>query len=304
LKRSFFFWEGGYGVTTKGDNSMQTLIDPQWLDDNLGRPDLVLLDCVWHLPTAPRRGSDDFLEGHIPGARHFDLEIVSDPNSPYVNMLPRADDFAAYVGGLGIGNDTTVVVYDSGYVSARVWWMFRYFGHAQVHILDGGLRRWRADGRAIASGAAAPIEPQIFVAKPTAGWVAEKQDVAAALAAKAQVVDARTATRFSGAESSGYVGVPGGHMPGAVNLPWSRLMPQDGDFRFVSPDVARTLFADAGVDVRKPIIATCGSGVTAAILVLMLSELGDDTVRLYDGSWHEWAQQPELPKAGQTSSTS
>lgn len=276
---------------------MDPLVGPAWLAEHLGDPGLVVLDCSWFAPEAGRSGLAAFRAEHIPGARHFDLERASDRASPYPNMMPSPVEFAAVAGALGIDAGTAVVIYDGSYVSARVWWMFRRFGHARAAILDGGLRRWKAEGRPLEQGDAAPAEPKLFrPARPgddVAGW----REVAAALrTGSAQVVDARPRDRFTGALPSGYPGLASGHMPGAVNLPWTAMMHQGGDFRFLAPDEAEAAFRAAGVDPERPIIATCGSGVTAAVLAFQLLRMGQETWKIYDGSWNEWGRRDDLPR--------
>lgn len=273
------------------------LVEPQWLQERLGDPGIVVIDCSWYIPEVGKSSRAEFEQGHIPGARFFDLDAASDQDSPYVNMLPTPDRFAAVVGSLGIGSRTQVVVYDSSYVSARVWWMFRHFGHQKVAVLNGGWKRWMAQGRPIETGPAAPAAIETFEATPRTGGVALWQDVLAATRGDAiEVADARTRERFTGEMPSGYPGVAGGHMPGAVNVPWSGMLPQKGDFTFVAPEQARDILQSAGIDLAKPVIATCGSGVTAAILLFQLARLGKKDVTLYDGSWHEWGQRDDLPK--------
>ncbi|MBS7699756.1 MULTISPECIES: sulfurtransferase [unclassified Chelatococcus] len=274
------------------------LVEPSWLETKLGSHDLALLDCAWFAPEAGKTGLDAFRAEHIPTARHFDLNTASDGASPYPNMMPDPTQFSAIVGALGIDNDMTVVIYDAGYVSARVWWMFHRFGHDNVFILDGGLRRWKAEGRALESGDADAAIARTFEAKPPvtdiAGWV----DVAIALSeGTAQVVDARMPDRFSGALPSGYPGLAPGHMPGAINVPWTSMMRQEGDFGFISPEEADAAFRKAGVDPDQPIIATCGSGVTAAVLAFQLLRMGKTDWTIYDGSWNEWGRRDDLPKA-------
>jgi len=273
------------------------LVEPDWLAARLGDPGIVVSDCSWYIPEANKSARAEFEQGHIPGARFFDLDAASDQSSPYVNMLPSAHQFAAVAGALGIGAETRVVVYDSSYVSARVWWMFRHFGHEKVAVLNGGWKRWLAEGRAVETGPAAPVAPVTFPTVPQTGGVAGWQDVQAALASGgAGVVDARTRERFTGELPSGYPGVAGGHMPGAVNVPWGGLLPQCDDFTFLPPDAARQKLASAGVNLDQPVITTCGSGVTAAILLFQMARIGKTDVTLYDGSWHEWGQRDDLPK--------
>ena len=273
------------------------LVEPDWLEARLGADDLVVLDGSWYIPEADKNARDEFAARHIPGARFFDLDAASDPDSAYVNMLPPAARFAEVAGALGIGMKTRVVVYDSNYVSARVWWMFRHFGHDRVAVLNGGIKRWLAEGRAVETGPEHPAMPRVFACTAEQDNVATWNDVQAALASgSASVLDARTRERFTGELPSGYPGVASGHMPGAINLPWGKLLPQQEPFTFVSPEAAMQLIRDAGVDPDRPIIATCGSGVTAAILMFQLLRAGKSGVRLYDGSWHEWGQRDDLQK--------
>jgi thiosulfate/3-mercaptopyruvate sulfurtransferase len=259
--------------------------------------DRVILDCTWHLPDSGKQGRDDFRKAHIPGARFVDLTAVSDPDSPYVNMLPDADQFASEIGALGIGNETNVIVYDSGYVSARLWWMFRTFGHDNVRILNGGLRKWMSENRPTESGDSGTIDARDFAARPQGGRVATTEDILeAGQSGSAEIIDARTAAKFDGHEGSGYPGVASGYMPGAINTPWQLFFNPAPDHTFISPEQAQQIFAERGVDLDKPVFTTCGSGVTASILGFMLEEIGHTNWRLYDGSWHEWGQRKDTPK--------
>lgn len=273
------------------------LVEPAWLEARLNDPDIVVLDCTWFLPELGKSGADEFRKGHIPGARHIDLNDISDAASPYVNMLPPKRQFEEQVGKLGIGNDTTVVIYDTYYVSARVWWMFRLFGHKKVHILNGGYRGWLADKRPIETGDADAAAPKVFKAADpapqVAGW---KQVLDAISSGGASILDARTPGRFTGEQPSGYPGVPGGHMPSAINIPWNDLIEQSGQYRFVEPAEVRRLLEAASVDLGKPVISTCGSGVTAAIIAFQLDRIGKHDWQIYDASWHEWGQRDDLPK--------
>lgn len=275
------------------------LIETTELSDLLQQnaDNLVVLDCSWYLPEAGKHARDDFLAGHVPGARFIDLADISDPDSPYVNMLPSEERFAAHVGLLGIDNETDVVIYDAGYVSCRLWWMFRTFGHDRVRILNGGWRKWKAEGRLVETGEGNNVEPRSFTAKLIPGRVATIDTVLAVTAGGgATIVDARTAARFDGLEGSGYPGVASGYMPGAINTPWARFFDADRNFEFVSPEKARAVFESAGADVSGDVITTCGSGVTACILGFMIEQLGNKDWLLYDGSWHEWGQRDDVPK--------
>ena len=273
------------------------LVEPEWLEPRLGQADIVVLDCTWFVPEFDKSGRDEFRKSHIAGAQYVDLNDISDETSPYVNMLPPAAQLEAEIGKLGIGNDTTVVVYDANYVSARVWWMFRLFGHDKVRILNGGFRRWVAEGRPVETGDPKPRAAAAFKAAKPAEQVAGWQQVLSAIEdGSASIVDARTPGRFTGELSSGYPGVAGGHMPKAVNVAWSQLIEQSGQFRFVDTDEARRLFEAASVDLDKPVIATCGSGVTAAIIAFQLERMGKHDWHIYDASWHEWGQRDDLPK--------
>lgn len=259
--------------------------------------DRVVLDCSWYLPDSGKYAVDDFRAQHIPGAQFIDLTEISDPASAYVNMLPTADLFASVAGKLGIGPQTDVIIYDAGYVSARVWWMFRTFGHDRVRILNGGLRKWMAEDRPLANGDVPPAAPKVFPAQLTDGRVASIDAVRRASADQSStIIDARTAARFDGHEGSGYPGVASGYMPSAINTPWQLFFEPAPSHRFVAPDVARKVFADRGVDLSGAVITTCGSGVTASILGFMLEEIGHGSWTLYDGSWHEWGQQDDTPK--------
>lgn len=259
--------------------------------------DRVVLDCSWYVPDAGRDAREDFRTGHIPGARFVDLNDISDPDSPYVNMLPSAEIFAKVIGGLGIGAQTEVIIYDAGYVSARLWWMFRTFGHDRVKILNGGWRKWLAEGRPAETGDFTAATPRDFPARLIEGRVAGIGDVRQVVDhGGAAIIDARTAARFDGHEGSGYPGVVSGYMPGAINTPWALFYEPAPSHRFVSAERAAQIFAERGVDLSGKVITTCGSGVTASILGFMLEAIGHSDWRLYDGSWHEWGQQPDTPK--------
>lgn len=261
------------------------LISTEDLADRLGDPDLRLVDASWHLDG--RDGRPDFETARLPGAVFFDLDASSDPDSPLPHMLPTPALFAARMGSLGISERAAIVVYDSVGIrsSARAWWMFRVMGAANVRVLDGGLPKWMAEGRPVESGPSAARVPTVFSPRFAADAVANLADVRATLEAGGQVLDARSAGRFHGREPEPRAGLRSGHMPGALNLPFPVLLTADGAMKH-GPALEQA-FRDAGVDPDHPVVTTCGSGVTAAILSLGLAMLGKSS-RVYDGSWAEW----------------
>lgn len=269
------------------------LITPAELKAVLGRPDTVVLDCTWYLPESRRSGRYTFAEGHIPGARFFDLEVVRDTGSPLPVMLPRAADFAAAVAALGVSADSHVVIVDDRNVSARLRWMLRYFGHDDVRVLDGGMAAWRELGYPIESGAAAAVPAGTFVAHERPELLAGWRDIVAAIeTGTSQVLDARNSESFSGRKPPSYPGIAAGHMRGAINVPYDRFYRPDHGF--VSPEQARQIFVDAGAGFDRPAILSCGVGVSAAVLGLMFDHIGFSDWRLYDGSWNEWGRLPDV----------
>jgi len=261
------------------------LISTAELVDRLGDPALRPVDASWHLDG--RDGQPDFEAARLPGAVFFDLEASSDTDSPLPHMLPTPAAFAARMGGLGIADDDTIVVYDTVGIraSARAWWMFRAMGARDVRVLDGGLPKWRTEGRPIDSGPAASPRPAVFRPSNRPEGVADLEAVRAALRDGAQVLDARPADRFEGRAPEPRAGLRPGHMPGALNLPFPAVLNPDGTMKRGQGLVAA--FRAAGVDLNRPVVTTCGSGVTAAILSLGLAVLGRPS-RVYDGSWAEW----------------
>lgn len=272
------------------------LVTTEWLAARLGQPGIKLLDASWYMPAQNRDAKGEFATAHIPGAAFFDIDAIADTASSLPHMLPAPEAFATAVGALGIGNRDTVVIYDgAGIFSApRAWWSFRVFGHDNVAVLDGGLPKWRREGRPIETGPAKP-RPASFTAafRPelVRDYVAMSRNVQSCTA---WVLDARGAGRFMGTEPEPRPGLKGGHIPGSRNLPFQNLVdPASGTMR--SPRELREIFAAAGVGLTTPVIATCGSGLTAAILVFGLFLIGRQDAAVYDGSWSEWGAHPDAP---------
>jgi thiosulfate/3-mercaptopyruvate sulfurtransferase len=274
---------------------MDALVTTDWLAKHLGETDLRVIDGTWHMPQLERNARAEFETAHVSGAVFFDIDAIADRATTLPHMLPGAAEFAAAVGGLGIGSGDRVVVYDvRGVVSAaRVWWTFRAFGHDAVGVLDGGLKKWRAEGRPVESGRVTP-QRRVFDARRRPELVRDLAAMRANLDSHhAQVLDARSASRFAGIEPEPRAGLRGGHIPGSLNLPYERLYRADGTLR--SPDELEAAITGAGIDLGRPIVTTCGSGVTASVLALALCRVGRLDVAVYDGSWSEWGARSDTP---------
>lgn len=277
---------------TSGDP--QNLVSTEWLAAHLTAPDLRILDGSWHMPAAGRDARAEFEAGHIPGARFFDIDEIADDRSALPHMAPPVEKFVSRMRAMGIGDGYRVVVYDSaGMFSApRVWWTFRLFGKTDVAVLDGGLPKWKAEGRPLESGWPV-LRDRHFTARRDAGLVRDVTQVAAAAKlGDAQIIDARSPGRFRGDEPEPRAGLRSGHIPGSKNVPHAELVNPDGTMKGV--EELRAIFEAAGVDVARPAITTCGSGVSSAILGLALERLGNRSWSLYDGSWTEWGAYPDL----------
>lgn len=272
----------------------KTLVSTEWLAAHLGDPDLRIIDASWHLPAAGRDARAEYDAAHIPGARFFDIDAISDSRSPLPHMAPPPEVFVSRLRAMGIGDGHQVVVYDDSDVHSanRVWWTFRLMGKTDVAVLDGGLAKWRAEGRPVEDMPPALRDRHLTVQRQAALVRDVTQVAAASKLGDQQIVDARGASRFRGDDPEPRPGLRAGHIPGARNLPFGQLFNADGTMK--PADDLRALFTAAGVDLSRPVITSCGSGVTAASLALALERLGHRQWSLYDGSWAEWGSFPDL----------
>jgi thiosulfate/3-mercaptopyruvate sulfurtransferase len=261
---------------------VNNLVSTEWLSSHLG--EVLILDCSWHLPTAKREARAEFETAHIKGAQFFDIDAISDKSTSLPHMLPTPEFFAAEVSKLGAGNAKKIICYDSVglFSSARVWWMFRVFGHDNVAVLDGGLKKWLTEDRGVQPGTS-PVTAGNFTASFRPQMV---KTIAQVAEETSQIADARSPARFRGEEAEPRAGVKPGHLPGAKNLHYATLLNADGTMK--PHKELEQIFATTGIDLEKPITTSCGSGVTAAILSLALTELGAKHHALYDGSWAQW----------------
>lgn len=272
----------------------RTLVSTDWLARHLADPDLRILDASWYLPGSTRDPHAEYQAAHVPGARFFDIDEISDTASALPHMAPPPEKFMSRCRAMGVGDGHQVVVYDGAglFSAARVWWLFRHMGHMDVAVLDGGLPKWRAEGRPLEDMPPVARERHM-TARRQAQLVKDVTQVAAASKLRdAEIVDARGPARFRGTEPEPRPGLRAGHIPGSKNVHYATLLNPDGTMK--SPEALRAAFAAAGVDLARPVITSCGSGVTAAILSLALEIIGHRNHALYDGSWAEWGQFPEL----------
>ncbi len=280
------------------DNAVPTLVQTEWLASQLDNPSVRIVDATWMLPNAARKGIEDFSAGHIPGAVFWDIDAIADPASSLPHMMPDEATFERHMNSLGISNDHHVVVYDSVSMmtSARVWWALRAFGHDRVSLLDGGAVKWRAEGRAL-SADAAEIGDTSFKAGFNPAMVRSLDDVRANLdTGAAQVLDARSAGRFAAAEPEPRPECRSGHIPGSLNLPFNTLIDPATSTIRPAAELSASL-AEAGIDSARPVVTTCGSGITACVLALAMHLTGKDDVAIYDGSWTEWGSRTDTPVA-------
>ncbi len=271
------------------------LASTEWLAAHLATPDVKMVDATWYLPTMQRDAKSEHAQAHIPGAVYFDIDDIADDQSPLPHMLPDPVRFSSRVRKLGLGDGTRIVVYDDNRysASARVWWTFRVFGHEDVLVLDGGLAKWRAEGRPVDDRPVVPREAH-FTARLNSLLVRDLEQIRANLVGRReQVLDVRSAGRFAGTEPEPRAGLRAGHIPGSLNLPYLELIAADGT---LLPELLlRRRLAASGITLNDPIVTSCGSGVTAATAALALHQLGAPAVAVYDGSWTEWGGRSDTP---------
>ena len=272
------------------------LVETDWLADHLTAPDVIVLDGSMHLPTSGRNAKAEYDTAHIPGALFFDIDAIADKSNPLPHTLPSTVQFASQMKKMGIGDGSRIVVYDSEglYSAARVWWMFRTMGHEDVAVLNGGLKKWRAENRPLEDMPPPMRTARHFTPRFRTDLVRDWSDVKSLIGdATTQIVDARAAPRFAGAVPEPRAGLRAGHIPSSKNVPFQNLLQADGTLKPVAE--LREIFKAAGVDEARPVVASCGSGVTAGVVAFALAQMGHPDTAVYDGSWTEWGGREDLP---------
>lgn len=278
------------------DKSSNWLVETEWLAEHLEAPDLIVIDGSWHLPSAERDPHAEYEAEHIPGALFFDVDEIADTDSPLPHMLPSPEKFSSRMRRMGIGDGMRIVVYDAAgmFSAARVWWTFRVMGARDVVVLNGGLPKWKAEGRPLEDMPPRKRSERHFTARRNGALVRDRSDMLANVSSQAeQVIDARAAGRFEGTAPEPRAGLRSGRIPGSSNLPYDALLNADGTFKSASQ--LEAVFDAAGIDRYRPIVTTCGSGVTASVVSLALALIGHPDAAVYDGSWTEWGGDESLP---------
>ncbi len=272
------------------------LVETEWLAAHLSAPDVIVLDGSMHLPTSGRNARAEYEAAHIPGAIYFDIDEIADKSNALPHMLPSTTQFASQMKKMGIGDGSRIVVYDSEglYSAARVWWMFRTMGHDDVAVLNGGLKKWKAEGRPLDDLPPPQRTARHFTPRFRADLVRDWQDVKGLIGDETtQIVDARAAARWAGSVAEPRAGLRSGRIPSSRNVPFQSLLNADGTLKPVAE--LRTIFKTQGVDENRPVVASCGSGVTAGVVAFALAQLGHPDTAVYDGSWSEWGSRQDLP---------
>lgn len=280
------------------ENSKIWIVETDWLAEHLGTPGLVVLDASWHLPDSGRSARAEYMGEHIPGALFFDIDDIVDESSDLPHMLPSSVKFASRMKKMGIGDGMRIVVYDSVglFSAARAWWTFRAMGHKDVAVLNGGLKKWKAEGRPLEDMAPVARTARHYTPLMNNELVRDLDDIKGYVSANnMQIVDARPAGRFEGRDPEPRPGLRPGHIPGSKSVPWETVLNPDGTLK--GRDELIKIFGNAGIDPGKPVVTTCGSGVTAAILSLALAVVGQSNAAVYDGAWAEWGRDNGLPVA-------
>jgi thiosulfate/3-mercaptopyruvate sulfurtransferase len=272
-------------------NAHAAIVETDWLAERLGTPGMIVFDGTWHLPTSGRDAKAEYLAGHIPGALFFDIDDLRDETSSLPHMLPSTIKFASRMKKMGVGDGMKIIVYDTLglFSAARVWWTFRAMGHKDVSVLNGGLKKWTAEGRQLEDGLPVARTSRHFSPLQNSELIRDLDDMKSYVEKKnMQIVDARPAARFEGTEAEPRPGLRAGHIPGSKNIPSALVVNADGTLK--SKAELEALFKNTGIDPAKPVVTTCGSGVTAAVLSLALAVAGQSNAAVYDGAWAEWGQ--------------